>query len=94
MKRIDQIIRPLRAPAKHDRNSERGDLIKFFTDKVNADRDGKKYRKLPISAIAVKLSHLSLADLYYLKSDCTDAERRGKPFAAVFWWSIKPKPEI
>jgi hypothetical protein len=33
-----------------------------------------------------------LAALYYLKSTCEDAERRSKPFSAIFWWSIKPEP--
>jgi hypothetical protein len=50
--------------------SERGELLQFFTDKINADRKGTKYKPLPVAAIAVKLAHLKLADLYYLKSVC------------------------
>ena len=77
-----------------DRRTERGELLRYFTDKINADRDGNRFKKLPVAAVGVKLSHLALADLYYLKSTCEDAERRGKPFSAIFWWSIKPKPEV
>jgi hypothetical protein len=72
--------------------SERAELIGYFRDRLNATRDGKKYKKLTYAAVAVKLSHIkSLSDLYYLKSVCEDAERRGKPFSAIFWWSIKPQ---
>jgi hypothetical protein len=42
----------------------------------------------------VKLAHCSIADLYYLKSTCLDAERRGVPFSAVFWASITPRPGL
>jgi hypothetical protein len=73
------------------RRSERGDLLEFFHDKINATRDGKRFRKLPMSAIAVKLSLLSVRDLYYLKSTCLDAERRGVPFSAAFWSAIRPR---
>jgi hypothetical protein len=72
------------------RRSERGDLLSFFHSRINLARRGK-FKPLPISAIAVKLSHCSIADLYYLKSTCLDAERRGVPFSAVFWASIKPR---
>jgi hypothetical protein len=74
------------------RTSERAELVQFFTDKINADRRGTKYKPLPVAAIAVKLAHLKLPDLYYLKSVCEDAERRGKPFAAIFWYELKAKP--
>lgn len=45
------------------------------------------------ATVGVELSHLKLPDLYYLKSTCEDAERRGKPFSVIFWWSIKPKED-
>ena len=59
-----------------------------------AHRNGKRFNKLTIAAIAVRLSRLELADLYYLKSICEGAERDGKPFSAIFWWSLKPKPDL
>jgi hypothetical protein len=61
-------------------------LIHFSTDNVDSGRDEKRCRKLPIGTIAVKLSRLSLQDLYVLRGACLGAERRGKPFAAIFWW--------
>jgi hypothetical protein len=58
------------------RRSERGDMIQYFHSRINAARVGK-YKPLSMSAIAVKLCHCSLADLYYLKTTCLNAERRG-----------------
>ncbi len=67
--------------------SERGELIEFFTNKLNEDRDGIKFKKLTIRGVAVKLGHLDLNDLYYLKSYCLQA----KNFSSCFWWSLKAK---
>ena len=36
--------------AKHE--SERGQLLLYFRDGVNAERDGKKYRKVTVGYIA------------------------------------------
>jgi hypothetical protein len=83
----------LRAPRPKKPVSERAELLQFFLDKVNAARRGTKYKPLRPAALAVKLSHLKLPDLYYLKSVCEDAERRGKPFSAIFWWSLKAKDD-
>jgi hypothetical protein len=66
-------------------NSERAHLIGKFTDTLNSKRDGKRYRKLTYAAVAVKLSHLSLQDLYYFWRYCEDA----KNFSSCFWWSLK-----
>jgi hypothetical protein len=70
------------------RRTERGDLISFFHHNINKSRTGK-FSPLSVRAIAVKLSLYSVADLYYLKSSCLDAERRGIPFSAAFWSAIK-----
>lgn len=72
---------------KATKRTERGDLITYFHQRLT-DKKGKRFN---IGFIATKLAHLKLHDLYYLKSTCEDAERRGKPFGAIFWWSIKPK---
>ena len=85
------VLLPLRVHGELDRKrygrsrtSERAELIGYFTNRLNATRDGKKYKKLSYRALAVKLSQIkSLSDLYVLKSVCEDAERRGKPFSAI-----------
>lgn len=67
--------------------SERAELIQYFVDRLR-NKDNK-----PFSArlIAIKLSHLSLEDLYYLKSTFQDTyNRKGIESAQkYFWWSIK-----
>ena len=83
MKQIQLNIDRYTKPAKA--KDERSELIGFFTDKVNETRTGK-YKPLSYRAIAVKLGHLKLPDLYYLKSTCEKAQH----FAKTFWWSIKP----
>ncbi len=69
------------------KGSERGELIQFFVDNI-VDKKGKKYR---IAFIGMKLSHLQLPDLYFMKSCFVDIERRSGIESARknWWWSIK-----
>lgn len=76
---------------KKSRASERGDLLKYFTDKINLERDGKKYKKVSVGYTARKLSHLTVPDMYYLKSTCNDATSRGYSWSKCFFGSLKPK---
>lgn len=71
--------------------NERDELFNFFYPKL-ASTWGKS-PQLTKGYLAMKISHLSVQDLYYLKSVCLDAERRGVPFSKVFWGSLKPRPE-
>lgn len=73
------------------RNDERASLIGFFTDKLNEEREGTKYKPLLYGVIAIRLAHLTLHDLYAFKSQALDLERRGYSFAKYFWGAIKPK---
>ena len=69
--------------------NERQAVLKEFVEAVNADRDGIKYKKLPPSAIAVKLSHLNMFDLKYFLASCKEA----KSFSSHFWYSLKTGEE-
>lgn len=96
-KRLSDLIKQYERPnppldaKKKKRPTERGELLEFFTDKLNLTRDGKAFKKLKISRVAMLVSHLSVQDLYYLKSTCEDAQRRGNSFSKHFWWAIKPQ---
>lgn len=79
MEKIGKFIKPLE-PKK--RETERGELLKYFAGKI----------KKPIGFVAMKLTGFKLPDLYYLKSICDDGERRGTPWAKIFYGSIKQKP--
>ncbi len=89
MEKIANLFGKKRALPK--RLSERGELLEYFLINVNAERNGKEYKKLPIGMIAWKLHGLKVKDLYYLKSICEDERRRGGSWGKVFWGSLKSK---
>ena len=78
---------------KKKAQSRRAELIGFFTDKINEKRDGVKYKKLTHAFMGVRLSHLSLQDLHFLKSVCSDSEKRNDGFGKTFWYSIQTKTQ-
>lgn len=83
MKKIGEFIK--RQPEKPSaRVTERGELLKFFSQKM----------QMPIPRVARHLGHLKeLKDLYYLKSECEQAEKRGIPFGAAWWTGITIKKD-
>ena len=76
MKKLSVLIDRRKSSIKKYRSAERGDLLEYFAAEANRERKGK-YKPLPLRFYAVKLSHLSVKDLYYLKSISEDAQRRG-----------------
>ena len=85
--RIGDIGYQLRKPVKAV-SSERSELIGIFTDRLNRDRDGVKYKKLSYAAVSVKLAHIKTNfDLYAFLRSCEEA----RSFSAYFWWAIKPQ---
>ena len=66
---------------------ERGEVVKFFFERIEPRWLGKK--KLTFSFLAKKLSYLSLQDLYFLRSICVEEEKRGTPFYKTFWGSLR-----
>jgi hypothetical protein len=62
MKQLALLVKLPPKPTKKTA-SERGELLEYFTARINRNRDGKKFKKLPISAIASKLKGLALKDL-------------------------------
>ena len=82
MKTISEVIGE-RLKKKHI--SERGELLNFFHSKLR-DRKGKPFN---IKLIAIKLGHVDIKDLYFLRSRCIDVENRGGSFGKCFWGSLK-----
>ena len=66
---------------------ERGEIVEFFFKRIEQRWLGK--RKLTFGFLARKVSHLSLRDLFFLKSICVEEEKRGVPFYKTFWGSLK-----
>ena len=74
--------------------SEREEIIEFFFQSLKKSwQEGQNIKKTRNTFnqrfLNWKTSHLKLHDLYYIKSRCEDAEKRGDGFAKMFWSSLK-----
>lgn len=79
-----------------ERATERGELMKYFLDKLNRDRVRDGIGPLTMGRMGRLLVAIPTKDLYFLKSVCDDAESRSgttDSFSKKFWWEIKPKKE-
>lgn len=94
MEKISTLFGNRAAPPTRKRASERGDLIDTFLLRLNPGRKAKGYQPLTYGRLAYLLAGIKTADLYYLLSVCTDAERRGYPFSAIFWKELKPNKKV
>lgn len=74
-------------PKEKKRTSERAELVGQFALRINAEREGTKYKKLSPRFIAVKLSHVSVPDLYHLLKQC----EQSSAFSKVFFGSLKKR---
>ena len=78
-------------PRKRDKATERGELMRYFMKELNKSRvrDGLPPLTMPRMGKIVEL--ISTDDLYYVKSVCDDASKRGNEFSKRFWWEVKLK---
>lgn len=76
------------APVKKSRRTERGDFLDTFTARINAERDGVKYKKFTKARIAFFISHIPTSDLYFFLKQC---ESYSGPFSKCFFGSLKVK---
>ena len=75
---IERYLRPNAKPL-----NERSGLIKYFTDRHFTHRNGTLFTA---KQIAVRCSHLTLQELYYIKSVHTDINnRKGSEAAAKYF---------
>jgi hypothetical protein len=82
-----------KAAAKKGRATERGDLMRHFMQKLNHARLRDGLPPLTMPRMGRLLVAIPTKDLYFLKSVCDDADRRGglDAFSKKFWWEIHPK---
>ncbi len=80
-------------PKKKDRATERGELMRYFMQKLNMTRARDLLPPLTMGRMARALEAIPTPDLYFLKSICDDASKRGdiSSFSKKFWWEINPK---
>jgi hypothetical protein len=80
-----------RQPPKPTRQTERGDLYDTMLSRLNPSRVRGGYKPLTHGRLAYLLTGIPTKDLYALISKCSDAERRGFPWSAIFWKEIRPQ---
>ena len=72
---------------KKDRATERGEMMQYFMERLNAARVRDGLGKLTMPRMGRLLMAIPTKDLYYLKSICDSAQ----DFSKKFWWEINPK---
>ena len=92
MEKINTFLKPPAKPTT-TANSERAELIGYFGDEINRERAGTKWKPVTPRYIGVKLGHLSVFDLNYLKRTLADYTARGNSFSKGFFGSLKVRKE-
>lgn len=63
--------------------SERQELVQRFTDKINAERMGTKWKPVSWGQVNGLVRHLKEQDLYWLLGQCEKSESFSKKFFGV-----------
>jgi len=72
---------------KKERITERGELLKYFMERLNSERRQDGLSPLTMPRMGKTLQVIPTKDLYYLKRVCDES----KNFSKKFWWEINPK---
>lgn len=84
MRHIGSSLRQTRARM---RATERGELMKYFCERLNASRLRDGLRPITMPRMGKILEQIPTKDLYYLKRVCDDAGN----FSKKFWWELDPE---
>lgn len=74
------------APKGRKRLTERGEMMRFFLRHLNHARASDGLPPMTMAHLGTVLEQIPTADLYYLKSVCSQA----KNFSKTFWWELDP----
>ncbi|OGG54358.1 hypothetical protein A3C20_00215 [Candidatus Kaiserbacteria bacterium RIFCSPHIGHO2_02_FULL_55_25] len=77
----------LRKNLSKTRETERGELMKYFVQKLNRGRLRDGLPQISMGRMGKLLEKIPTKDLYYLKRVCDDAPN----FSKKFWWLLDPK---
>lgn len=90
---MEHIGKHMDARKKNEKQTERGELMRFFLERLNAARAKDGLGPLTMPRMGRVLVAIPTKDLYFLKSICEDAGARGGPnaFSKKFWWEVNPK---
>lgn len=74
------------APKGRKRQTERGELMRFFLRHLNYSRKRDGLPAMTMAHLGTVLEKIPTQDLYYLKSVCSQA----KSFSKKFWYELDP----
>jgi len=74
------------APKGRKRQTERGELMRFFLRHLNYSRKHDGLPPMTMAHLGTVLEKIPTQDLYYLKSVCSQA----KSFSKKFWYELDP----
>ena len=77
----------LKRLVKKSRETERGELLKYFRDRLNTPRMSEGMPPITMSRMGFILTGIPTKDLYYIKRVCNDAPH----FSKKFWWLVNPE---
>jgi len=77
----------LRKSVQNARQTERGELMQYFCERLNRARERDGLPQITMGRMGKMLEKIPTKDLYYIKSVCDDAEN----FSKKFWWLLNPK---
>lgn len=84
---VKHIGTQLRKNLSKTRETERGELMKYFVQKLNRGRLRDGLPQISMGRMGKLLEQIPTKDLYYLKRVCDDAPN----FSKKFWWLLDPK---
>ena len=87
MEHIGKHMAALSARSKKEKATERGEMMKYFMERLNPGRVRDGYPPLSLPRMGRLLVAIPTKDLYYLRSVC----EQSKDFSKKFWWEINPK---
>ncbi len=78
---------------KKSKATERGELMRYFMHKLNMTRTRDGLPPITMGRLGRVLVAIPTQDMYFLKSICDDAQKRGDidSFSKKFWWELNPK---
>jgi hypothetical protein len=84
---VDHIGKHLEGKKAREKQTERGELMRFFLERLNAARVRDGLAPMSMPRMGRVLVAIPTKDLYYLKSICEQAS----DFSKKFWWEVNPK---
>ena len=69
------------------RATERGEMMRYFSERLNADRRRDGIAPISMGRMGKLIEQIPTKDLYYMKRVCDDASN----FSKKFWYLLNPE---